>query len=55
MNKPVLDLSREVCHACGNKLVKDLVAEEEHCVHCGCLICNVDFSIPYVIPPKKKE
>jgi len=43
-----LDLSREVCHACGSPLVRNLHTRTEKCVHYACLLRNIEFTIPFI-------
>lgn len=50
MKNPVLDLTREVCHACGDPLAKNLRTGKEWCINKGCLIRNIQFTIPYKEP-----
>ena len=49
MNEPkVLDLSRIVCHVCGQQLLKNIEDRTERCTYHACLIRNIDFTIPFV-------
>lgn len=42
-----LDLSRKVCHVCGQQLRKNFVNEQEWCVNPACQVYAIKFSIPY--------
>jgi len=54
MNLDKFDLSKENCHVCGNKLLRNFKDEKEYCGNGFCQVYGIKFTIPYKLKAKSE-